>query len=114
MLREFVEKNHYLFAEGARDWEEAILMSCQSLEADGTVESNYAHDIVDCVRKYGPYIVIMPNVALPHSQEGRSQGPGPWQVNSKVSDSQTSSPSCTNCPPGKWELGAACKGLGDV
>ena len=60
MLREFVEKKHYLFAEEAADWEEAILMSCKSLEAD----------IVECVKKYGPYIVIMPNVALPHSQEG--------------------------------------------
>lgn len=70
MLREFVEKKHYLFAEEAKDWEEAILMSCKSLEADGTVESNYGHDIVECVRKYGPYIVIMPNVAMPHSQEG--------------------------------------------
>ena len=39
MLREFVEKKHYLFAEEAKDWEEAILMSCKSLEADGTVES---------------------------------------------------------------------------
>ena len=37
MLREFVEKKHYLFAEEAKDWEEAILMSCKSLEADGTV-----------------------------------------------------------------------------
>ena len=70
MLREFVEKKHYLFAEEAADWEEAILMSCKSLEADNTVESNYGRDIVECVKKYGPYIVIMPNVALPHSQEG--------------------------------------------
>lgn len=45
-------------------------MSCKSLEADNTVESNYGRDIVECVKKYGPYIVIMPNVALPHSQEG--------------------------------------------
>ncbi len=70
MLREFVEMKHYLFAEEAKDWEEAILMSCKSLEADGTVGSNYGQDIVECVRKYGPYIVIMPNVAMPHSQEG--------------------------------------------
>ena len=53
MLREFVEKKHYLFAKEAKDWEDAIIMSCKSLEADGTVESNYAHDIVECVRKYG-------------------------------------------------------------
>lgn len=70
MLREFVEKKHYLFAEEAKDWEDAIRMSCKSLEADGTVEAEYAEQIVECVRKYGPYIVLMPGVAMPHSQEG--------------------------------------------
>ena len=70
MLRDFVEQKHYKFAKEAPDWEEAIRMSCESLEADGTVEANYKEDIIACVKKYGPYIVIMPNVAMPHSQEG--------------------------------------------
>lgn len=70
MLREFVEKEHYLFADEAKDWEDAIRMSCISLEADGTVDHEYAEQIVECVKKYGPYIVLMPGVAMPHSQEG--------------------------------------------
>ena len=69
MLKEFVEKKHYKFAESAKDWKDAIRMSCESLEADGTVEANYKEDIIKCVEKYGPYIVIMPDVAMPHSQE---------------------------------------------
>jgi len=69
MLREFVERKHVKFAEEAKDWREAIRMSCEVLEADGTVEGNYKEDIIACVEKYGPYIVIMPNVAMPHSQE---------------------------------------------
>lgn len=70
MLKEFVEKKHYLFADEAKDWKEAIRMSCQSLEADKTVEKGYADQIVECVEKYGPYIVLMPGIAMPHSQEG--------------------------------------------
>lgn len=70
MLREFVEEKHCLFAERADTWQDAIRLSCKTLEADGTVEKNYAEDIIACVEKYGPYIVIMPNVAMPHSQEG--------------------------------------------
>ena len=70
MLREFVEKKHYKFATGAETWQEAVRMSCESLEADGTIEANYKEDIVACVEKYGPYIVLMPNIAMPHSQEG--------------------------------------------
>ena len=26
--------------------------------------------MIDCVKKYGPYIVIVPNIAMPHSTEG--------------------------------------------
>lgn len=70
MLRDFVEKHHVLFAEEASDWEEAIRMSCRILEADGTLDPGYDQEIIDCVRKYGPYIVLMPQVAMPHSQEG--------------------------------------------
>ena len=73
MLREFVEKNHFRFADEAKDWKDAIRMSCETLEADGTVEENYKEDIIACVEKYGPYIMIAPNIAMPHAQEG---GPG--------------------------------------
>lgn len=69
MLKEFVEQKHCKFAESAKDWKDAIRMSCEVLEADGTVEENYKEDIIKCVKKYGPYIVIMPDVAMPHSQE---------------------------------------------
>lgn len=69
MLKEFVEKKHYKFAKSAKDWKDAIRMSCEVLEADGTVEENYKEDIIKCVEKYGPYIVIMPGLAMPHSQE---------------------------------------------
>lgn len=69
MLKEFVEMKHYKFAAEAANWEDAIRMSCEVLELDGTVEENYKEDIIECVKKYGPYIVITPNVAMPHSQE---------------------------------------------
>ena len=73
MLREFVEKKHVKFADSAPDWREAIRMSCEVLEADGTIEENYKEDIIACVEKYGPYIVIAPQVAMPHSSE-KSEG----------------------------------------
>lgn len=70
LLKEIVELGHYKFAEEAADWEEAVRMSCETLEADGTVEADYKEEIIECIRKYGPYIIIMPDVAMPHSQEG--------------------------------------------
>lgn len=70
MLKNFLDNKHYKFAEEAKDWKDAIRMSCEPLEADGTVEANYKEDIIACVEKYGPYIVIKQDVAMPHSQEG--------------------------------------------
>lgn len=69
MLRDFIEQKHFKFAESASDWKDAIRISCETLEQDGTVESNYKEEIINCVEKYGPYIVIAPNIAMPHSQE---------------------------------------------
>ena len=54
MLKEFVEKNHCKFAQSAKDWREAVRMSCEVLEADGTVEENYKEDIIRCIEEYGP------------------------------------------------------------
>ncbi len=70
MLRELVEKNHTLFADTAESWQDAIRLSCLPFVKDGTVEDGYAEDIIRCVQKYGPYIVLLPGVAMPHSQEG--------------------------------------------
>ncbi len=70
MLRTFVEQKHCKFAKCAKDWKDAVRMSCEVLEADGTVEANYKEDIIKCVEKYGAYIVLMPGLAMPHSQEG--------------------------------------------
>ncbi len=69
MLRDIVEQKHYKFADRASDWREAIRMSCEVFEADRTVGTDYKEAIIRCVEEYGPYIVIMKDVAIPHSQE---------------------------------------------
>jgi len=70
MLREFVESKHCAFYEEAKDWQEALYMACQPLIDDGTIEKEYADDVVRCVKEYGPYIILLPGVAMPHSSEG--------------------------------------------
>jgi PTS system ascorbate-specific IIA component len=69
LLKKIIEKNHYLFLESVDSWQEAIRMSCKPLEADGTVDARYAELIIECVNKYGPYIVLFENYAMPHSTE---------------------------------------------
>jgi len=69
LLKDIIEKSHYAFHDRADSWEDAIRLSCGPLEKDGTVDQTYADEIIACVRKHGPYIVIVPGLAMPHSTE---------------------------------------------
>lgn len=68
MFREIVKNKHYLFAKNADTWEEAIRLGCSTLIADGTAEAAYADTVIESIRRYGPYIVLRPGVAMPHAQ----------------------------------------------
>lgn len=73
LLSEIVKKKHYIFTGEMADWREALRQACTPLIADGTVTEQYAQDVIDCVEKYGPYIVLFPGVAMPHAQEGTAR-----------------------------------------
>lgn len=69
MLGQIIENKHYTFKIAFDSWEDAIRASCEPLIKDGSVDPSYADEIIECVKKYGPYIVIAPMIALPHAQE---------------------------------------------
>lgn len=50
-------------------WQEAITESCQQLLEKGLINEAYINEIIQCVEEHGPYIVIVPGVAMPHSSE---------------------------------------------
>lgn len=70
MFKEFVAKKHYCFHEGFNSWQEAVRAACEPLLADGTIEKAYPEMIIKKVEELGPYIVIAPDIAIPHAQEG--------------------------------------------
>lgn len=70
LIKELVEKNRICFHQSFDNWEDAIAASCQPLLADNSIEEVYITAIIECVKKYGAYIVLAPNIAMPHSQEG--------------------------------------------
>ena len=67
LLREIVERNVTAYHECFGGWEEAVRASCQPLIKQGYITDAYEQAIVDCVKKFGPYIVLAPNIAMPHS-----------------------------------------------
>ena len=70
MLKEIIEKGYFSFEQHFDDWQEAIRAGYRTLLEAGVVEDIYVQAVIDCVNKYGPYIVIVPDIAMPHSTEG--------------------------------------------
>ncbi|WP_294146358.1 PTS sugar transporter subunit IIA [uncultured Selenomonas sp.] len=70
MFKEMVEKKHYTFQQGFDDWKDAVRAACQPLLDDGTIEDIYPEEIIKKVEELGPYIVIAPDICIPHAQEG--------------------------------------------
>lgn len=71
MFKEFVTQKHYSFHEGFDDWRDAIRAACAPLEADGMIQPEYASFIIEKVEELGPYIVIAPDICIPHAERGR-------------------------------------------
>lgn len=64
---EFTNDNVKLKAE-SRGWEDAVKQSVSILERNKYVNNNYINHIIKDVKKYGPYILIHPGLAIPHSR----------------------------------------------
>ena len=69
LLTKMINAGHVNFKDRFPDWKAAVRGGCEPLIATGTVDPSYAEEIIACVEKFGPYIVIIPEVAMPHSQE---------------------------------------------
>lgn len=72
MLKEIITNKRYSFHDSFENWQDAIVAGCKPLEENGCIYETYSTEIIECVKKYGPYIVLMPLVALPHAQMNSS------------------------------------------
>ncbi|MEG0330263.1 MAG: PTS sugar transporter subunit IIA [Longicatena sp.] len=72
MLKAIVEQGHFCFEEGFTSWQEGVRVSYKPLLDAHIVENEYIDAVVACIEKYGPYIIIAPHIAMPHSTEGAS------------------------------------------
>ena len=70
MFQELIDKKRYSFSDGFEKWEDAVEAACKPLIEQGAIEHSYVNSIIANVKKYGPYIVIAPNICIPHAQEG--------------------------------------------
>jgi PTS system ascorbate-specific IIA component len=70
MFKELLAKKRYCFHQGFSTWQEAVTAACQPLLAEGAITEEYIAAIIKNVTELGPYIVIAPDLCIPHAQEG--------------------------------------------
>lgn len=70
LLRQFVEEKVTCYHDRFDTWEDAIKACGEPLIKQGYIDGRYIDAVIECVHKFGPYIVIAPKVAIPHSTEG--------------------------------------------
>jgi mannitol/fructose-specific phosphotransferase system IIA component (Ntr-type) len=68
MLKEILPADSIRFANGFSDWRQAVRAACEPLLARGAIIPAYIDAIIDNVEQIGPYIVICPDVAIPHAR----------------------------------------------
>lgn len=69
MIAGFKLTKDFIQLEGeVSSWEEAIIKSSKPLLEEGFIEQSYVDAMIDSVKEHGPYIVIAPNIALPHAR----------------------------------------------
>lgn len=71
MLKQIIERELFSFETKFDSWEDAIRAACKPLIEKGIIEEVYPQYIIDNVHEFGPYIVIAPDICIPHAQEGK-------------------------------------------
>ena len=71
-LVDFLQEDQILLNAHAAGWEDGIRLAGELLHRAGHIEHRYIQSMIDQKNDIGPYIVILPGVALPHAKP--SQG----------------------------------------
>lgn len=67
MLSDYL-KGNITFLDEVSSWEESIQLAADPLLKKGNITTKYIQDMIDNVNINGPYIVIVPEIAMPHAK----------------------------------------------
>lgn len=68
LAQAFKENNSIRLGLTASDWKEAVKLSVDPLIESGAVTEEYFHAIIESTEEFGPYYILMPGMAMPHSR----------------------------------------------
>lgn len=63
-----IAENLFAIQREASNWQQAVKLGCNLLEEKGYITTDYYQSILKVVDEHGPYFVILPGVAMPHSR----------------------------------------------
>ena len=69
MLKQLIEQGLFEIHDESMHWEDAIRASVAPLVKAGACTEQYAEVIIERVKAHGPYIVMGPELALPHAED---------------------------------------------
>ncbi|MFC4322515.1 BglG family transcription antiterminator [Litchfieldia salsa] len=68
MLNELLTEDTIQFADQLSSWEDAIKNAAKPLLSKGVIEDSYIQAMIENVKELGPYMIIGPEVAIPHAR----------------------------------------------
>lgn len=72
MSENFIDEKNIKLEVDCNNWEEAIRNAGKLLVENKYVKQDYVEQMVQSINELGPYIVIVPNIALAHARPGES------------------------------------------
>lgn len=67
-LSNWLNKNKIQYVESVADWKEAIQIAARPLLDEGAISADYVDTIIKQKEEIGPYFVIAPRIAMPHTR----------------------------------------------
>lgn len=68
LKKSLIENNSIALNVEVKDWKEAVKYSTSLLEKSGAITEEYYQAIIKNTNEYGPYYIIVPEVAMPHAR----------------------------------------------
>lgn len=72
MLKDILTEDMIQINIATSNWEEAIKQSAKPLVASGKITKQYTNSMIKAIKELGPYIVVMPGIALAHARPDTS------------------------------------------
>ncbi|TCP27835.1 transcriptional antiterminator [Scopulibacillus darangshiensis] len=68
VLSDLITEETVTLINAVNNWEEAIKLSAEPLLINDFISHEYIQAMIDNVKKFGPYIIVAPEIALPHAR----------------------------------------------